>query len=329
MPLGSLKLSYDSMMNDLLRSIQIESIDDFGLVENALQSIIDGLMNSAPQTIPEKYQAKMLEINERLSSPELYVERRADDEEYRQLVKTNIASMIKWFHSLNESQKQEYIQRQQTERTQKAVNQQKMAESKPPQPGSDAHVLTEDEYLAESQRQLYPWPGAGGYAQITGSNTMSRFRPFMRHFRSSVVYPSTIGTVRRDNESPNVTTEIPAMHLDIVRREDSELETGQRNLVDQGQAVGLNESQLDAVRMCVIDKLSVVRAMLNRTFSMLDFKDLTTEQISNVGTIALHDPNCITALSDGRTTITQLADMDADSLRQAVESDNYPRLQLR
>ena len=114
-----------------------------------------------------------------------------------------------------------------------------------------------------------------------------------------------------------------------VRQEDLELQTGQRNLINQGQVFGLNESQLEAVRMYVINKLNVVRAMFNRTFSMLDFKDLTTEQISNVGTIALVVPSCITALSDERTTITQLADMDVDSLRQAVESDNYPNLGLR
>lgn len=108
-------------------------------------------------------------------------------------------------------------------------------------------------------------------------------------------------------------------HLDTARQEDLEIQTGQRNLINQGQALGLSKSQLEAVKMHVIDKLNVVRAMFSRTFSMLDFKELTTEQISNVGTIALTAPNCIIALSDGRTTIEQLANMDVDSLRQAVE----------
>lgn len=144
------------------------------------------------------------------------------------------------------------------------------------------------------------------------------------------------------NQSPPPQERIAQVDLDAIRALDTArqndlrehqnalaLQTGQRNLIEQGQAVGLSESQLHAIGMYVLDKLSVVRAIYDRIFSMLDFIDLTTEQIANVGTIALVEPNCVTALSDQRTTIAQLADMDAYSLRQAVESDDYPRPQLR
>lgn len=389
MPLTSkLRADYIELINKQLDTIQIDSLEDFALAEQALQNIIlpvEGYLS------PEKYREKIFFIKDYLHSPEDYVQHEQDYKEYQQIIRERIAAKAGELQSLDMTQKQSYIQHQQAQRAQTTINQQTMAQRRPPQPGSDAHVQTEDEWLAERQQQFNRELGAGnstqswqrrhlqmindisgptdhselGFSLGTGEQRQDRAgrnrqqlpinaeqtqRLLGSYQRYIAEYNQTHDNVQNDfftdmgnNRNfnwfqvgrpqrliPSSQEDIQAIrHLDTVRQEEMELHSGQRGLIEQGLAFNLDEAQLESVRVHVIDKLSVVRAMWSHAFSMLDFKELTIEQISNVGTVALTAPNCIAALSDGRTTIAQLAAMNVESLRQAVESDNYPNIGLR
>ncbi|MDF1677660.1 MAG: hypothetical protein P1U32_03080 [Legionellaceae bacterium] len=81
----------------------------------------------------------------------------------------------------------------------------------------------------------------------------------------------------------------------------------------------------------ILNKPTVIEAIRNGIISVQDFKALDEIQISNIGEFALGRQGCIDAIVDGRTTIEQLAELDAEALRHAVETDDYPQsgMQLR
>lgn len=117
MPFTSkIKADYVKMINDSLDNITIDSIEDFVLVQQALQLVI--LSNSQQPTtdiehqLPEKYKAEILFINAYLKDPEDYVQKETDYDEYKQIIKDRITSKIDELSSLNQEQKRILIQNQ-------------------------------------------------------------------------------------------------------------------------------------------------------------------------------------------------------------------------
>lgn len=152
MPLSSkLKADYIELINQQLDRVQIDSVEDFELAQQALQNIIQP---TTGYDIPEKYREKMFLIKDYLQSPEYYVEHEQNYNEYKQIIIDRITVKIDELQSLSATQKQSYIQNQQDHRARTTTNQQIMSQHRPPQPGSDAHVQTEAQWLAELQRQL-------------------------------------------------------------------------------------------------------------------------------------------------------------------------------
>ncbi len=97
-------------------------------------------------------------------------------------------------------------------------------------------------------------------------------------------------------------------------------------LLQEARRIGCTEDQVEAIRTNILDKPYILEAIIdNHAFSVADFRGLTTEQIVDIGTIALNAPRCILDLTDGRVTIEQLAGLDSEALRQAVETGDYPQ----
>lgn len=179
MPFTSkIKADYVEMINYSLDNITIDSIEDFVLVQQALQLVI--LANSQqPITdidhqLPEKYKAKILSINAYLKDPEDYVQKETDYDEYKQIIKDRITSKINELGSLNQEQKKLYIQNQFASKTKIAENQAIMSKHTPPQPGTDAHVLSEDELLARMQLMMNAAPSV---PELRGSFAPTLFLP--------------------------------------------------------------------------------------------------------------------------------------------------------
>lgn len=154
MPLSSkLKADYNELINQQLDSIQIDSIEDFDLTQQALLNI---LQPREDYSLPEKFREKIFFIKDSLQSPEDYVEHESNYNEYKELIRERIKAKITEFQSLSETKKQAYIQNQQEQRLQSISTQQIIAQHRPPEPGSDRHVLSEEQWLTELQANEAP-----------------------------------------------------------------------------------------------------------------------------------------------------------------------------
>ena len=152
MPLSSkLKADYIELINQQLDSVQLDSMEDFELAQQALQNIIQP---TTGYEIPEKYREKMFLIKDYLQSPEDYVEHVQNYDEYKQIIRDRITAKINEFQLLSAEQRNIYIQEQNTRRAYITQGQAIMASRRPPQPNSDAHVVSEDEWHREMQQRF-------------------------------------------------------------------------------------------------------------------------------------------------------------------------------
>jgi len=338
---NKLRAEYIELINQQLDNIQIESLEDFEIAQQALQNIIQPVEGYAP---PEKYREKMFLIKDNLQSPEDYVEYERNYSEYQQIIRDRIIAKINELQSLNTTQKQSYIENQQAQRSQTATNQQIMAQRRPPQPDDAAHVQTEAEWLTERQRQLNREPEAGDASEdlqrrpsemLDDMVWASGFRLFdelnaleRRQRRYADIYNDiawALANFRTDALLNAPGGSVNESGLDLISEE--EIETI-ATVMTQQALLFLDETQYEKVALYVLTPIGI-EAILNNTIHFFDFQDLNANQIENLGTNALTHQSCIDAITDGRTTIARLAEMSTDDLRHAVESDDYPRPELR
>lgn len=159
---------------------------------------------------------------------------------------------------------------------------------------------------------------------------IDRYSPGLsRQIRTDVYHSLARGEggryMRRD-----MLTQAERSSLNEIRRRDEqrtiELETEMLLLLQEARRTGCTEDQVEAIRTNVLDKPLILEAIIDyRSFSIADFRDLTIEQIFDIGTIALNDPRCVLDLTDGRVTIAQLAGLNTEALRHAVETRDYPQ----
>lgn len=166
-----LKAHYLEQINQQLDKIPVESNEDLALLQEALQKIIDPNSN---HTIAEKYQEKILHVNDFLLAPEDYVDCVDDYDEYREMIKNRIESKIVDIKLRREAAKNAYIQAQQAmrERAHEHVNQHIICQPLLSELSTAAHTLSGFAWLrdrtAPSQRV--------GHTQTTAENT----RPIRR-----------------------------------------------------------------------------------------------------------------------------------------------------
>ena len=154
MPLSTkLRAEYAELIAQSLDNIPIDSLEDFDSVHQALQNIIRpaASRHSIAYTVPEKYKDRMFAIKDHLQDPGDYVEHERDYDEYKQIIRDRITSKIQELQSFDSAQKEAYIQNQHDRRSQTTVNQEIMAQHMPPEPESDRHVLTEQQWHAQQQ----------------------------------------------------------------------------------------------------------------------------------------------------------------------------------
>jgi len=102
--------------------------------------------------VPEKYQDSMDYIKSILEEPESYVQDRANDNEYKHIIRDRITAKINEIQVLSKPQKQAYIQVQSDRLTQVRVNQATMSRRQAPAVGSEARTLTEQQWFEEQTR---------------------------------------------------------------------------------------------------------------------------------------------------------------------------------
>lgn len=148
MPLSSkLKADYVELINSYLDNLPITTIDEFNLIRSALKNMVTPVED---YVAPEALQG----ISELLDSPDIYVELPEDYAEYQEILRQRISTKEDEFLSFNDAQKISYILEKQANRAKAAEVQVRLAAHEPPLPGSDAHVLTEDEWLMQMQDEF-------------------------------------------------------------------------------------------------------------------------------------------------------------------------------
>jgi hypothetical protein len=156
MPLTSkLRADYIELINQQLDNLSIETIEDFDLVREALSHIMlpePRYITRSTYAVPEKYQESMDYIKSFLDEPESHVEDRANDHEYKHIIRDRITAKINELQALSEPQKQAYIQVQSNRRFQARANQATMSQHQAPAAGSEAHSLSSQQLYEEWER---------------------------------------------------------------------------------------------------------------------------------------------------------------------------------
>ena len=150
-----MKYDYVELINKRL-DIPVKSIEEFDAMQEALSNI---LAPNARYLTPEVLQEQILDICDLLNSPQDYVISVDDYPEYQKIIHSRIEEPVKMFQSFSHEEKLAYIQNQKKNREEDHANaaayQALVAERQPPQPGSEAHTITEEQWLAEQQANFF------------------------------------------------------------------------------------------------------------------------------------------------------------------------------
>lgn len=200
MPFTSkLRADYVELINQELDTIQIDSLEDFALVEQALQNIIQP---AEGYSSPEKYREKMFFIKGYLQSPELYVTHEQNYDEYTQIIRDRITAKINESQLLSAEHREQLLQqglqnraRKTPERNNVIANADKVSPL-PEEPlatavaaGVAAGVITLEQYLQipsyerESMGPLFSTDGREAVA--AGVITLKQYLQIPYHERDS------------------------------------------------------------------------------------------------------------------------------------------------
>lgn len=141
---------YTEMVNQYLDTIDICNVNEFEKIECALSILLE--RNVVEIDVEnESLKHRIRSLKELIDHPDWYVECPEQFDQYITIIKTRIRAKIIELNGLAEEQKQNYIERQNNLRVVTQNNAEKMAHARPPEPGSEAHTLSEEAWLLELQ----------------------------------------------------------------------------------------------------------------------------------------------------------------------------------
>lgn len=146
MPLTThLIAGYTENINHLLSKIPIEQVEDFDMIQQALQNLIAPNCEylATFKKLPASTQEHIFCILEHLDYPEDYVKDAKDYKEYQDILEQRIYAQITEFGLFSDTKKQNYIDIQRSERATVMLNHAEMRKHQPPGRGEEAHVLPE------------------------------------------------------------------------------------------------------------------------------------------------------------------------------------------
>jgi hypothetical protein len=312
MPLSSkLQAEYAEFINSQLDNIPTNNPGDFILVIEALENIL------SPQdiyTAPDYLRERLASINDYINSPEAYVQNAQDYPEYQEIIINAIRRKIAEFSVFSDEQKLAYIQEQQQRRDTAAAGQAIMSSREAPQPGSDRHVLPEQQWLEEMQ-------GAHISHGEHGFFSRNERRPHIpegaRVLEDGTIETRQMSIERVVNLSNGliIAAQLENIHNDAIS---SLLFPG---CMDAFRENVLTLNDLAQLGGDAFFKLTAecIGALRERLFSVTDIYDKNVNFVH-----ALTRAPCLDALRARRTTIALLIDMSADDLYQANRTGEYP-----
>ena len=345
MPLSSkFKADYVEFINDQLDKIPIESIEEFNVVIQSLQNIISPISGFK---VNEKYKDRMFIIKDYLNSPEDYVESEDDFDEYQQIIKDRIEKKTTELQTLNNSQRNAYIQNYQAGRNVATINQQIMAERLPPDPNSDAHVLSEEEWLAEMEDDFdseFDYDDSDSDLDSL-SDDPDGFDPEQLRYTTK---PGCVAAIEAGIFNIPWLAERTARQLEFITQPpciaamqgDDPIFTMEsladidgeklRYITNPGCIAAIEAGIFNASwlaertprQLQFITQPACIAAMQGEQpiFTMENLSGFDFEQLSHIT-----KPECIAAIQEGIVTLEQLAEMEITELEDAIQTDDYPR----
>jgi len=147
---SKLEADYVEFVNGQLDSIPIHDIEDFQTIASALEAINESTQSN---NLPENLKESIGAITELIKEPELYAAPE-NQEGFKEIVMKRIAAKVKEIQNLTTEEKIKQLHSSIDKRIMADDYKERVANLAPPSPGSDAHVLSFEDYLREVNRQL-------------------------------------------------------------------------------------------------------------------------------------------------------------------------------
>lgn len=141
------RIRYAEMIDDYLHIIRFQELGDFEVVTMGLQSI------SEDKTLEtsEKFQDILIEIHDLLHNPELYVALPADYNDFHNILVARINEYCTALQELTIEEQHSRIVKDADFLRKHRDFQHRLRASNPPEVGSSAHTISEDDMLLEQQ----------------------------------------------------------------------------------------------------------------------------------------------------------------------------------
>lgn len=148
---------YVELANKYLDQIPVENTSDFAVIAEALKSITD---SNPPHEVPNSLKDRITDLKDIIDNPDMYVQKKEHYEEFKNIILSRVAAKINELNQLTSTEQERAMDETIKKKTESKQNKDLMAKRKPPAPNSEAHTISEQEMLAELQRQFR---SAGSY----------------------------------------------------------------------------------------------------------------------------------------------------------------------
>jgi hypothetical protein len=179
---SKLKADYIELFNAALDSYPFHDLNEFQLLKDLLQDWID----NKELVIQETFHGFFETLDDYNHNPECYVQNKSDFKEFQDLLKARILAKIDEIGSMSYDEKQKIIEDKQLKQKEVAEFRNRIAQSEPPQPGTESHTISEEEWLLQEQLRVTPilnsiLRDSGIDIEYSGYTSSNRHSLFYRH----------------------------------------------------------------------------------------------------------------------------------------------------
>jgi hypothetical protein len=190
---------YVELANKYLDQIPVEKTSDFEVITEALKTITE---NKPVSSLPETLKGRISEIKDIIDNPDIYVAKKENYQEFKNIILNRVAGKIKEFSLLKPEEKEAYIANQAMAGNQRQQNQNVMSQYKPPSEDSEKHTISEQQMLEEQQRQYQDEGPELDVERLRNRLTGARYSTASEGFRRNLEANEGIRHLMEDMDIP-------------------------------------------------------------------------------------------------------------------------------
>lgn len=142
---------YSELTNQYLDNLPVEKLEDFEALKEALKVITEPTQN---HQVSPSLTGRITAIKEIIDQPEIYVQNSEHYGEFKSIIVQRVASKIQELDALSLDEKEKYITDQKKLKERAIQNQTIMNGRQEPAIGSEAHTISEEEWLQQQQARF-------------------------------------------------------------------------------------------------------------------------------------------------------------------------------